>query len=609
MGSFLVVFGEDPLAIERIHRRGTSIARTLGLGGARSMRDSWTRVTVFPRENGSGGELAVERGRWLVAAGTWSHPRCANAKELLRSREWKDLDGFFSIVTRDSAARAIRLVTDPLGRHHLFVRRFEGAVAVATSSLLLSALGPAALDRVGAQEFLHTGILHEERTLHREVRKLPPASIVTISASGVTSSERWWDLRDVPVDALDGAGAVEALSASLVRVLRDAHAKYPRLVSDLTGGYDSRVVAFGLMEAGVPFETTVCGKPGDGDVDVAEEIARELGLRHSTMAPEAPRDAERLRRIVLLTDGEYDAVEYSTVAANHERLAARFDVSVNGSAGEIARGRWWEHLAPHAGARVPIDARRIALARFAPHAMPRLFARDVALDFASHFTGVVERVTAGLGDLPNTTQMCWVYLAIRMRSWQGRIASSTDRIWPALSPFLTRDVLTTMLSMTKRIRRRSLVVRRMMAGKRPALARTPMSTGYPPVPFGPRTIHRFAPLAGYYGRRLARKAGAMFRKGAQELPASFAELSARRHLWLDDAVRATLEPRSMASAPLFEPGVLREFLESSRRRDFRWEGEWNRLLTIELGESVLAEARRSAREDADVAGIEEGVPA
>ncbi len=605
MGSYFFVIGEDPLEVARVHRRGVSIAATLGFSNGRSMRDSWARVTVFPRENGSGGELAVADGRWLAAAGTWMHPRCADAAELLRSREWKDLDGFFSIASGDRVSGAVSVVTDPLGRSLVFARRFEGAMAVATSSLLLSALGPTSLDPVGAQEFLHTGILYEERTLHREVRKLPPASIVRISSSGEMTSRRWWGLRDVSLDALDGKEAAEALSASLVRVLRKTHAKYPRLVSDLTGGYDSRAIACGLLEAGIPFETTVCGRPGEGDVDTARALALEAGLRHRTIPPSPPRDAERLRRVVRLTDGEYDAVEYSTVAANHEHLAPGFDASLNGSAGEMARANWWETLTGRLGSRGPVDVRRIARALFAPRASPELFARETTIDMGSHLTGVIERTLAGLHDLPNTTQMDWIYLAVRMRNWQARIASSSDRIWPVFSPFVTRDLLSTMLSMTTRIRLRSLVVRRMIAEKQPTLARTPLRKGYPPVPFGPKTFHRFAPMATCYARFVAKRVKEELGIGSR-WALSPADLPPRLHLWLDDAVLGTLEPRSMAMAPLLEGGALREFLASSRRRDFRWDAEWSRLLTIESGERLLTEARRAAREDVEVAGAEEG---
>ena len=46
----------------------------------------------------------------------------------------------------------------------------------------------------------------------------------------------------------------------------------------------------------------------------------------------------------------------------------------------------------------------------------------------------VARAGAAITQFPNTSQMDNAYLTLRMQRWQGRIASSTNQIWPALSP-------------------------------------------------------------------------------------------------------------------------------------------------------------------------------
>jgi hypothetical protein len=164
------------------------------------------------------------------------------------------------------------------------------------------------------------------------------------------------------------------------------------------------------------------------------------------------------------TDGEYDLFEYARILEIHRELSKRFDISINGSFGEIARGYWWEVLFPHTGSCRPLDCRKIARMRYVGVTTDSEFVhRDLRLDMTSHLAGVLERTNAGLSELPNAVQLDHLYLMVRMRRWQGRIVSSTNRLWPCLSPFLFRSVLESMLRAKTSVRRFSFLIRRMLA--------------------------------------------------------------------------------------------------------------------------------------------------
>src|SRR5262249_60969905 len=83
---------------------------------------------------------------------------------------------------------------------------------------------------------------------------------------------------------------------------------------DLTGGYDSRAnLGFALRKL-KSFETTVSGLPHDEDVVLSSALARRFGLKHTVIPfsrQDDPGQANRLAAPVLLTDLEYDIVEYS----------------------------------------------------------------------------------------------------------------------------------------------------------------------------------------------------------------------------------------------------------------------------------------------------------
>jgi hypothetical protein len=96
-------------------------------------------------------------------------------------------------------------------------------------------------------------------------------------------------------------------------------------------------------------------------------------------------------------------VEYSNIAAVHRRLAAQFDISVNGSFGEVGRGYWWELLFPRTGAREKLNARKLAEKRFATNSFDsRLFPPEERLELISHFADIIERTNAMVTSLPIT---------------------------------------------------------------------------------------------------------------------------------------------------------------------------------------------------------------
>jgi hypothetical protein len=293
------------------------------------------------------------------------------------------------------------------------------------------------------------------------------------------------------------------------------------------------------------------------------------------------------------TDGECDMLSYSRVLAIHRGLSKEFDVSVNGSFGEVARGYWWELLFPRAGARRKLDARRVARGRYAAApADTSIFSSALRLDPVEHFASIIERTNAGLEGRPNTLQMDHAYLRMRMQRWQGRIASSTDRVWPCLSPFMFRSVLETMLRTESRLRRRNLLARLLIRELSPLLAHHPLEHGHPAAPARPGNLHRFAPLAGHYARRALNKVGA--RVGiARGRPGGGAERSPRMKLWREDAVRDRLRPSSMRLAALTEPAALAEFVSRSREPAFPYDDQWSRMLTLEC--TLAALERRAER--------------
>lgn len=550
------------------------------------------RLASFPRQNNSGAPILRDdaTGNWLLAVGSWFHAdgygTGAEVRLLARlaqagcAQVAQELSGFFTLLFGNAQSGATFVITDLIGSRHTFYREFPWGVALASSSLLLASLETAALDPLGCEEFLRTGIVYEDRSFYRYVRKLTPASVYQLSNGKLSAPQQYWHIKQLTPESLKGEQAVEAFGASITAAARQVGQAFPRIISDLTGGYDSRALTAALLTAGVSFETTVSGAPTAPDVVIARGLAGITGQPHHPIEVNPKVTFVQLQQALALTDGEADIVEYArNVLPVHTSTAQQYDISLNGSFGEVARGYWWELLLPHTGAQVPLDTRKVAAARYVvdPGSL-QLFAAP--LDLVTHFADVIERANAGLRDWPNTAQMDHAYLQLRMQRWQGRMATSTDQIRPCLSPLMFRPVLETMLQTEQRLRQRSLLVRRMLNRLQPRLAAYPLEYGYPAEPFNLGNAHRFVPLLTSYGRKVWDKGWRVL--GVKRAASSGTPVEpARLQLWREEAVRELLQPATMRLRDWLGQERLQTFLNASQQPGFSYEQQWARVLSLE----------------------------
>ncbi|MGH8597527.1 MAG: hypothetical protein ACREXT_12795, partial [Gammaproteobacteria bacterium] len=552
------------------------------------LRCAWAEVALLGRETDR--ECTIARdpaGSWLCHAGVWIHRGSIGADDTTRllARYLEvgadvlasELEGVFVVVIGDAQTREVIAITDACGSLHCYRRETSTGVALCTSSLALSEAG--ALDPIATHEFIATGIIYEDRSLWRGVRKLPPASVMRISPSGI-SAKRYWHLAEMRPETLTADVAADALQSALVAACNRIGQSYRSVAADLTGGYDSRMLLCGLLASGIAFKNTVSGPADSPDVLIARRIADALRrpLRHTP--PAHGVTVEKLNHAVRLCDGEYDVFDFARILDTHLPASRCYALSMNGSFGELSRGYWWELLWPSLARMQPLDTGMVARKRFAAVAYDAsIFSADGELPLAEHLDEVAQRVIAPLQHLPNTSQMDAVYFSMRMQRWQGRIASTTNQIWPALSPLGFPSVLAPVLSARADARFRSLLARTLFARHHPLLADIPLEHGYPPCPARLTNLYRFWPVAAHYGGKVREKISAKFARvdrnaappaASARYPALFAELPVAE--WL----RA---PKLLESG-LFAPPVL-AFLDPRHPLSGRAVDQWQRLLSIE----------------------------
>jgi asparagine synthase (glutamine-hydrolysing) len=514
----------------------------------------------------------AERGRdaaWLV------EQYLAHGAEGLARR----LQGLFALLIVDQRSGQAHVITDRCGSLHVYWRQLAEGVAVCTSSAVLAQCAPSTLDPIGVHECIATGILYEDRSLWQGIRKIGPATVLTIDPA-VVQPRRYWDFSAVEPERLNLEEAVEQTHHGLVAVLEVLPNSGEPLISDLTGGYDSRLLLTGLLDAQRPFHTTVSGSADHPDVTVAARIAAELKLQHQNISAPPLPTAEEFDAAVRMTDGEFDAFDFARILHIHRRLAAGHGMSLNGSFGELARGYWWELLWPKLASRQPLDVAMVAKKRFAAIGYDKsIFAPAARLDLAAHMTEVAARAIQLIAGYSNTTQMDCVYYSLRMQRWQGRIASSTNQLWPAFSPIGFAQVLDPILAARADTRFRSLLARRLFQRFAPPLARIPLEHGYPPVPASPFNFWRFAPLLSHYGGKVINKVAAKL--GMASKPGTPSTRPDDTALMRDTGIADWQKSPLILQSGLFNEQALRNLLDKNSLSSGPRVEQWRRLMTLE----------------------------
>lgn len=591
MSQLLAVSGADaPETAAVFHRALELFSAMHGLQPHAQAAGAGIAAAAFPRLAGSPAPVWRDPtgACWTAAAGSVFCGDLAGEAALGRVAEGgreglaerlADADGSFAIVRADCTTGELLAITDRIGTIHLYGGGFCGCEVVCTSSLLLAALLQPEWDTVSCREFIAMGTVFEQRTLFRGIEKLAPASVFGFRGGRRTERRRYWDLGACLYDRSERRGTVGEMADALVETTARIVKWAGEPVFDLTGGLDSRAVVSAALHSGNRFTTTVTGEATDPDVAAAARVAKAAGLELLRISPrfDAGEWWSAVKAALRLCDGEYEVLEYARILEIHRQLSRRFQASVNGSNGEICKGYWWELLFPFTGRRGHFDAAKVAAARFVLNQSgTELLAAQYPQDLVRHFAEVIGRANAELDAAPNTAQMDHIYLTLRMQRWQGRIASATDRVWPCLSPFLFRAPMEAALSAPPRVRVRNRMSRRVIERLNPALAALPLTEGYPALPVRLTTLPRFvrpaAKLAGHtaervFGRRPSGTAG----PGNPILP-----------LWGVAEMRDILDPRRMASAGLYRPDRLRDFLARSQGEHFADFQVFGRILTLEL---------------------------
>ena len=497
-----------------------------------------------------------------------------------------DVDGQFALVGYDAAADEALVANDPMGMCALYVAERDGTTYVSTSSLALARLLRADADRLALQTFLLTGYHFGTGSNWTGVHRLEPATALRIGRSGRRSETYWRPAVDRDLERLPFADTVDAAISAGVEVLAHRFAGAEGLSVDLTGGFDSRLMALLLHKAGVGFTANTRESPDRVDLDLAGRMAGLKGWPWEALHLPGDWDAVlpgRLHHSLAWGDATLEVLQLSRVLHAHERLGQRRPELLSAGGGEHFQWYAWETefvggLSTKVNYDNWIDMRLIrpvdtSVLAGSPRPQVREDLRRRMSSWAEPYRG--ER---------NTTQLDVLY-AYKSTGHFGAYRSADDGLLHAQLPFYFRRVFETAFSTRYRYRNSHRLMRHMIERLDPQVAALPTTRGGPAQPWRPSTVHRFLP---YYGK-LARKAVTKVSGKVLDTPllqdtTSFAWAPRANAVVLEHLDRTGVLPRDgeLRGASLYDVDRLRGLLARADRPDFHQHALLGRVVTVEL---------------------------
>ncbi len=262
--------------------------------------------------------------------------------------------GMFAFAIVERASGRALLARDRLGIKPLYLAEVDGALRFASTLPALLAGGgvDTALDPIALHHYLSFhSVVPAPRTVLAGVRKLPPATTLTIEADGRRTERRYWRAR-FERDPAHAGWAAQDWTEAVRDSLRVAVER--RMVSDvpvgvlLSGGLDSSLIVALLAQSGQSGLATfsvgfgdVGGRAGN-EFSYSQLVADRYGTRHRTFLVDQARMLPALDAAITAMSEpmvSHDCVAFHLLS---EEVAREVKVVQSGQgADEVFAGYYW----------------------------------------------------------------------------------------------------------------------------------------------------------------------------------------------------------------------------------------------------------------------------
>jgi len=282
--------------------------------------------------------------------------------------------GMFALAVWDREQRTLTLALDRFGEKPLYWGRTSAGSLVFASELKALRVHPewrGEIDRDALAALLRRNCIPAPLSIYKNVRKMTPASWLTLSADGTERTGTYWRVDEVAREGtcnplvLSDAAAIDRLEALLSDAVRGQMLSDVPLGAFLSGGIDSStIVALMRRHSAQPVRTFSVGfeAAGFNEAEHARAVAAHLGTAHTEVTVTAQDALDVVPRLPTLYDEPFaDSSQIPTflisqVARRHVTVALSGDAGDEVFAGYnryLLAARYWRPLQ-----RLPLALRR-----------------------------------------------------------------------------------------------------------------------------------------------------------------------------------------------------------------------------------------------------------
>lgn len=542
---------------------------------------SYARVVKIDTPAASQPGISTHGAAWSAVAGSVYHSGA------LADQPLEQLDGQFSLIGYDATTDELVVATDPCGLYSVYVATRTGMTYVSTSVLALATYTGAAADRFRMLSFLRSGSHFGSVTSWQGIERLEPGGCLRFSATGRKQQTYWRPVLDERLRRLSFRQSVdhciEVSSETFKRYLADQ----PPMWTDLTGGYDSRLLNLLFERAGVSFRANTTGDPQHVDVRVACEVARVAGWEWTNIS--LPQNWDELILDMLPTalgwgDGHLDVIRLAQVLWTHAEKGHSRRALAGGGGIDLFSGRTWQHTLLTAGKSNKLDLEPFLRVRFLRGSASPILAVDPTNALRADFSERLATWIAPYADQLDTAQFDLMAM-YKQASHHGIYASSAGAFLEVQIPAYFKPVFTAAISTNPQHRNLHRLMRHMIERLNPEVAALATHTGSPATVMRPRNVHRFLPYYVRMGRKAITNVSRKYMARGLLAPAPVFNdrVTAARRALLDQlGAEQPLTHATMRSASLYKAAELDAFLAQVRQPDFAETEMLGRVLTVEL---------------------------
>jgi hypothetical protein len=267
----------------------------------------------------------------------------SSTERLLSPKQLEQCEGEFVAVFSEQSGK-LHIINDRFGSRPFYILRNGDDVYFSSNFdfLLQLAGGSPEADILGWFHMFSYGHTFGSRTTLRDVKRLLPATHLTISQDGTVEEKRYWRLAYLPAAGLDPV----SYSKEVFDAFREGARLRSRLcgkgVVALSGGLDSRLVAAALPDD-VEFSEFTFLNSSEGtssaDTEVAAQVCNALGLHHR-VEPIASQAYSAVAEGVIRLIGGMRPLHHCAIVMPYVRELKRLGLNflLGGGPGDVSAG-------------------------------------------------------------------------------------------------------------------------------------------------------------------------------------------------------------------------------------------------------------------------------